>query len=148
MFLLYFFNTPLVLRLSPVGQERTSQLIDLLHGHRFSFIGTDTVGDGLFHLVSNSLHALIHVRMLREALVQSFCPLRLGRFIFHELLNYTHLAKVQGKNCRSGNAFAPRLKSHPASAQGPRWDQGPAAIPPAATGLRGVPFVPWSHRVD
>src|SRR5437773_8059263 len=117
MFLLYFFNTPLVLRLSPVGQERTSQLIDLLHGHRFSFIGTDTVGDGLFHLVSNSLHALIHVRMLREALVQSFCPLRLGRFIFHELLNYTHLAKVQGKNCRSGNAFAPRLKSHPPESQ-------------------------------
>src|SRR5437762_12013800 len=94
MFLLYFFNTPLVLRLSPVGQERTSQLIDLLHGHRFSFIGTDTVGDGLFHLVSDSLHALIHVRMLREALVQSFCPLRLGRFIRSE-------ERRVGKECRS-----------------------------------------------
>jgi len=87
MLCLRLFQRLLLPGLRPVREHLASELLNLLYGHRFGFIGSRTVGYGLFHLIGNLLQPPIGTRSFGKAFVQSFPrPFFFRQFIAHELL--------------------------------------------------------------
>ena len=88
-----------------------SEFLKLFNRHRFGFIGSGTIGDGLIHLVSYLLESPISVRPIGEAFVQSFCSgFLFWQFIAHELLYLYITSKSTISKLR---IFDRQFQSHP-----------------------------------